>query len=174
MQQKEAPMAERFAHILVPIDFNPASDAALVCARDIAERFGARLTLLHVVTDPNATGFLTPEMYVPASLDTQEMSVRGGRERLERLASTLAGRVPFTIDVRIGDVVNEIKDFVRNGQVDLIVMGTHGRRGLAHLFLGSVAEEMLRTSPCPVLTMRAQAATAVTVEDATRVHAPVA
>ena len=158
-------MAERFAHILVPIDFYPASDAALTCARDIAERFGARLTLLHVVTDPSATGYLTPEMYVPPSLDTQETFLRNGREALERLAATLEGRVPFTIDVRLGDVVNEIRDFVRTGQVDLLVMGTHGRKGLAHLFLGSVAEEMLRTAPCPVLTMRAPAANPVVLQE---------
>ena len=158
-------MAERFGHILVPVDFNPASDAALTCARDVAERFGARLTLLHVVTDPGATGYVTPEMYVPPSLDTQETLVRNGREALERLAATLEGRVPLTTEVRIGDVVNEIKDFVRTEQVDLLVMGTHGRRGLAHLFLGSVAEQMLRTAQCPVLTMRAPAVNPLVVQE---------
>ena len=167
-------MAERFAHILVPVDFNPASDAALRCARDIAERFGARLTLFHVVSDPSATGYLTPEMYVPPSLDTQEMLVRNGREGLERLAATLEGRVPMTLDVRIGDVANEIRDFVRTAQVDLIVMGTHGRRGLAHLFLGSVAEQMLRTAPCPVLTMRAPAVNPLVIQEGAKHAQPLA
>jgi universal stress protein A len=166
-------MAERFAHILVPIDFNPASDAALGYAADIAEKFAARLTLLHVVTDPNATGFLTPEMYVPASVDAQETFLRTGRERLERLSATLKGRLPVTIDVRIGEVAQEIHTLVRTQKVDLLVMGTHGRRGLAHLLIGSVAEQMLRTAPCPVLTMRAPSPNAGALEEmAGHAHLP--
>ena len=59
-------MAGRFTHILVPTDFNPASDAALACAKELAARFDARLTLLHAVNDPLVTGVWTPDVYVPA------------------------------------------------------------------------------------------------------------
>ena len=149
-------MARRFNHILVPTDFNPASDAALACAKDIADKFGAHLSLLHVVTDPKATGFWTPEVYIPATPETQERFLREARERLENaLSPEERSRFTVTIEARIGAVADQIEDFARQQKVDLIVMGTHGRRGLAHLLLGSVAEHMLRGAPCPVLTTHA-------------------
>ena len=161
-------MAGRFTHILVPTDFNPASDAALACAKDIADKFGARLSLLHVVTDPKATGFWTPEVYVPAIPETQERFLREGRERLANaLSPEERSRFSVTIEARIGAVADHIQDFAREQKVDLIVMGTHGRRGLAHLLLGSVAEHMLRGAPCPVLTTHAEAQSAAASENAT-------
>ena len=161
-------MAARFTHILVPTDFQPASDAALRCARDIADRFGARLSLLHVVTDPKAAGFWTPEVYVPAGAETQERFLREARERLEN-ALTPDDRVRFgaAIEARIGAVTEHIQDFAREQHVDLIVMGTHGRRGLSHLLLGSVAEGVLRTAACPVLTTHAEAGAEVASEPVT-------
>lgn len=150
-------MAARITHILVPMDFNPASEAALACAKDLADKYGARLSLLHVVTDPKATGFWTPEVYVPAIPETRERFLREARERLENvLTADERSRFSVTIDAEIGAVAEEIQDFAREQHVDLIVMGTHGRKGLAHLFLGSVAEHVLRSAPCPVLTIRAQ------------------
>lgn len=158
-------MAGRFTHILVPTDFNPASDAALACARDIADKFGARLSLLHVVTDPQATGFWTPEVYVPASSETRERFLREARERLESASRPEErSRFTVTIEVRVGAVADQIQDFAREQNVDLIVMGTHGRRGLAHLLLGSVAERVLRSAPCPVLTTHAEAPARVASE----------
>jgi nucleotide-binding universal stress UspA family protein len=65
-------------------------------------------------------------------------------------------RFAVTIEARVGPPQQIIEDFVREHAVDLIVMGTHGRRGLSHLFLGSVAERIVRLSPCPVLTMHAE------------------
>lgn len=151
-------MAGRFTHILVPTDFNPASHAALECAKEIAERFGARLSLLHVVTDPKATGFWTPEVYVPATPETQEGFLREARKRLDSaLSPEERSRFTATIDVRLGAVADRIQEVALEQQVDLIVMGTHGRRGLAHLLLGSVAERVLRSAPCPVLTTHAPA-----------------
>ena len=153
-------MAGRFTRILVPTDFNPASDAALACAKDIADRFGARLSLLHVVTDPKATGFWTPEVYVPATSEARERFLREARERLQNaLSPEERSRFSVTIEARIGAVAGHIEDFAREQKIDLIVMGTHGRRGLAHLFLGSVAEQMVRGAPCPVLTTHAEAHT---------------
>jgi nucleotide-binding universal stress UspA family protein len=142
-----------FRHILVPTDFEPASAAALTCARDIAARFGARLSLLHVITDPKATGLWTPDVYVPASPETRQAFLRGSRQRLES-ALPVADRERFhvTLEARIGAAAEAIVDYARENGVDLIVMGTHGRRGVVHLMLGSVAELVVRYASCPVLT----------------------
>lgn len=147
----------RITHILVPADFSPASDAALAWATDLAQQYGARVSLLHVVTDPRAVGMWTPEVYVPANAETQERLLREARERLERaLPADERSRFAVTIDARLGDVAENILEAAREQHVDLIVMGTHGRHGLAHLLLGSVAERVLRDATCPVLTTHAE------------------
>ena len=161
-------MAERITHILVPMDFNPASDAALACAKDLAAKYGARLSLLHVVTNPDATGVWTPDVYVPASPGTRERFLREARARLENTVTTEERtRFRVTIEADIGAVAEKIQDFAREQHVDLIVMGTHGRKGLAHLFLGSVAERVLRSASCPVLTSHAAAASEPSPENVT-------
>ena len=158
-------MAGTFTHILVPTDFAPASDAALVCARNLAAKYGARLSMLHVLTNPEATGMWTPEVYVPASLEARERLAREARERVERaLTADERRRSDVTIQIRIGSVAGDILEFAREQHVDLIVMGTHGRRGLSHLLLGSVAEQVLRSAPCPVLTTRDLTATETVVD----------
>ena len=163
-------MAGRITHILVPTDFAPASDAALACARNLAEKYGARLSMLHVLTNPEATGVWTPEIYVPASLEARERLAREARDRVEKaLTADERTRTDVTIQIRIGSVAEDILEFAREHSVDLIVMGTHGRRGLSHLLLGSVAEQVLRSAPCPVLTARAPADTEATLETATSV-----
>jgi nucleotide-binding universal stress UspA family protein len=153
----EAMMAGRITHILVATDFSPASEAALAWARDLVRQYAARLSLLHVVTDPRATGVLTSEVYVPADPETQERLMREATDRLEQaLPPNERRQFGVTIEARIGDVADTILETAREQKVDLIVMGTHGRHGLAHLLLGSVAERVLRDAPCPVLTARAQ------------------
>ena len=158
-------MAGRITHILVPTDFAPASDAALACARNLAEKYDARLSMLHVLTNPEATGVWTPEVYVPASLEARERLAREARDRVESaLTAEERTRTDVTIQIRIGSVATDILEFAREQHVDLIVMGTHGRRGLSHLLLGSVAEQVLRSAPCPVLTTRALAETEAAAE----------
>ena len=158
-------MTARFTHILVPTDFGPAAGAALVYAKELAEQFGARLSLLHVVTDPTANGTWTPELYVPATAETRDRFIREATERLEQ-AVTTEERQRFRVanEVRIGSAADNIQEVAREQHVDLIVMGTHGRRGLAHMFLGSVAERVVRGAPCPVLTTHAQHEPAVANE----------
>jgi len=150
-------MTARFTHILVPTDFGPAADAAFVYAKELAQRFGARLSLLHVVTDPSAMGTWTPELYVPAPQETREGFLRAAREKLQQALSVEEReRFSVTNEVRIGSAADTIQELAREQHVDLIVMGTHGRRGLAHMFLGSVAERVVRGAPCPVLTTHAE------------------
>jgi nucleotide-binding universal stress UspA family protein len=161
-------MAGNITHILVPTDFGPASDAALAIARNLAGQYGARLSMLHVLTSPEATGVWTPEVFMPASAEARERLTREAQERIESsLTAEDRTRSDVTILIRIGSVAEHILDFSREREVDLIVMGTHGRRGLSHLLLGSVAEQVLRSAPCPVLTTRAMAeAEEVADEDA--------
>jgi nucleotide-binding universal stress UspA family protein len=148
-------MTGRFTRILVPTDFGTASEAALACARELATRFEARLSLLHVVEDPMVAGVWTPEVYVGASAELRDTLLRDARQRLDQsLTAEERDRFRATIDVRIGTAADAIGEFARENAFDLIVMGTHGRRGLAHMFLGSVAERLVRTAPCPVLTIR--------------------
>jgi nucleotide-binding universal stress UspA family protein len=149
-------MAGRFTHILVPTDFNPASDAALEHAKELALKFDARLSLLHVVTDPRATGVWTPDVYVPASQEMRDRFLREAQRRLADILSPEEGaRFSVTLEARIGAVAPAILDYAVDRNVDLIVMGTHGRTGLSHMLLGSVAERIIRTAPCPVLTAHA-------------------
>ena len=139
--------------ILVPLDFSDTSTRALEQAKSVAERFNATIELLHVVPNPyipDASPFYTP---LPADfLDEVE---RDARKRLDE-SLTLAERDRFKARrvVIVGDPLTEIVEHATREKVDLIVMGTHGRRGVAHLFLGSVAERVVRTAPCPVLTVR--------------------
>jgi nucleotide-binding universal stress UspA family protein len=149
-------MAGRFSRILVPTDFGAASDAALECAKELARRFNSRLHVLHVVEDPVATGVWTPDVYIGASAELRDRLLHDANERLAAVL-TEAERTEFRAltEVRTGGAADTIGEFAREKTIDLIVMGTHGRRGLSHMFLGSVAERMVRTAPCPVLTVRA-------------------
>ncbi|HEU4891348.1 MAG TPA: universal stress protein [Vicinamibacterales bacterium] len=153
-------MAVGFTHILVPLDFNPASDEALVRAKQLADRFNARLSLLHVVVDPKARGTWTADIYVPAIPEVRDLLVNTARAQLAA-AVTDAERdhLRVTVDARVGAVADVILDVARTHHIDLIVMGTHGRRGLSHLVMGSIAEKVVREAPCPVMTTHAADAT---------------
>ena len=165
-------MSERFSRILVPLDFGAASDAALTYAKELAATFHARLFLLHIVEDPSATGAWTPEIFVAASAELCKTLLSDARQRLES-ALTAAERERFSasLDVWVGAAADGIGAFAREKAIDLIVMGTHGRRGLAHMFLGSVAERVVRTAPCPVLTVRGDRRKDVSAENLDTVEA---
>jgi universal stress protein A len=144
-----------YRRILVPLDFSDSSMRALGHARTLAERFEASLELLYVVPNPfiaNAASLEAGMVLPPGFLDELE---RDARQRLDG-ALTAAERERFKARsvVRIGDPLLEIVEHARVEGVDLIVMGTHGRTGVSHLFLGSVAERVVRTATCPVLTVR--------------------
>lgn len=141
---------------VVAYDFSKHSEAALFAALDLAKRFEATIKLLHVLHTP-------PIAYPSAagSLDLPPTALLEIREHAqEALAKVAAG-----IDSANGSVeshvvegvsVNQaIVDFCEEQSAELLIMGTHGRTGMAHVFLGSVAERTLRHAPCPVLTVRA-------------------
>jgi nucleotide-binding universal stress UspA family protein len=148
-------MARPFARILVPTDFSETSDAALAYAKALAAQLDASLHLLHVFADPYAAAAYAPEVYAPLPADARERAIRDVEQRLgERMDPAEQERFKATTAVVTGLTAKQIVRYADSQQIDLIVMGTHGRRGVAHLILGSVAEHVVRTSNCPVLTVR--------------------
>ena len=139
-------------HILVPSDFSATADRALEYTIALAQQLHARLTLLHVFDlTPLAMG--EPATVVPTTaLDTLETEaqhlLQASLERVQR-----AGLQAESLFVQ-GTPTQTIVDTAGVQGVDLIIMGTHGRTGLQHVLLGSVAEKVLRLAPCPVLVTR--------------------
>lgn len=142
-----------FKHILVATDFGEASDRALDVAVAMAEKFGAQLTLLHAswippVYDAYGQGFdwHTDEMTSAAKKELSATLVKA-KERYPTADGLVVTAEPWDAILRIAKARG----------ADLIVMGTHGRRGLSRVFLGSVAEKVVRLSPIPVLTVSGKA-----------------
>lgn len=143
------PVSFPFRSILVPLDFDDSSKAALELAKQLAPTGDATLHLLHVIAIVLAPG-------EPATMFVaREDEVKAA---LEKIAREQLGIAKYQIHTRTGDTARGIVEAARELHTDLIVMPTHGRRGLPHFFLGSVAERVVREAPCPVLTMRPTAA----------------
>ncbi len=146
-------MAPQITRILVPTDFSDIADAALAYAATLADRLGASLHLIHVFSDPDDVALNTPELSVRVAPERGQRALTEAwdalRQRLYANETTLEG----TCVVVSGLTAMEIVRYVGDQKIDLIVMGTHGRRGFAHLLLGSVAEYVVRIAPCPVLTV---------------------
>lgn len=140
--------------ICVPTDFSEQAEHALIYGVTMAKKFSAQLHLLHVVQDIAPT---VPEPGL-AILPTDEIMrnlEQGAKEGLENLISADVGKdLDIVRNVRHGVPFHEIARYSKAETIDLLVLGTHGRTGLAHFLLGSVAERVVRTSPCPVLTVR--------------------
>jgi len=135
-------------HILCPVDFSETSDVALDVASKLARQNGAKLFIVHVeanaaVAHPGLFGGLPPVAW----------------KDKHRLNATLptATEVLFEHDLLIGNPVDEIVKFAKKKDVDLIVLGSHGLTGVLRVLMGSVAEGVVRRSPVPVLTVKADA-----------------
>ena len=138
--------------IMVATDFSPTSKEALEYGRMLAERFGVPLHLVHVCEQP-AMAAAWSDGY---SLMLADLEKEVRKEAEQRLASMIAPgwKIPVTTEVLNGSPARTLVEAAREHGVSLIVMGTHGYSGLAHVVLGSVAERVVRTAPCPVLTVR--------------------
>ena len=136
-------------NLLVPIDFSPCAERALDYACALAGRLGAKV---HVV---NAIGAALPELSI-ALTDHMIASIRHNNAAgLDKLLAPRRAHTTFgEVRVADGDARDAILDTAKAVHADLIVIGTHGRRGLSRAFLGSVAEDVLRRAPCPVLAVR--------------------
>jgi nucleotide-binding universal stress UspA family protein len=139
-----------FQKILVPTDFSPHAHEALLTAVELSRRYAATLTLLHVF---EPVTYAVPEGYVLYTpIQMQELSsVFEQRLAATRVDAEGAGAGRVDTQLRSGAVAPEITDYAREASFDLIVMGTHGRRGFRRLLLGSVTEKVVRTAPCDVL-----------------------
>ena len=143
-----------FNRILVPMDFSEPSDAALEYARTVATRFGGTVHLLHVAEDPYRALY-SAEVYVPIMEGLREEILTDALDRLKnRLRSSDVRELGATAEAIIGMPARSIVEYAGAHDIDLIVMGTHGRGGMSHLLMGSVAERVVRTAGCPVLTVR--------------------
>jgi nucleotide-binding universal stress UspA family protein len=148
-EEKPPAAGVRMGKIVVPIDFSDCSLDALEFAVQFNKPFGAAITLLHVM-EPVAYG-LDFTLVPPREWKLQKERVAA---RLEELATALTvSGVTADHVLRSGLPSDSIIGFVRERGFDLVIMGTHGRRGLSHLLSGSVAGAMLRLAPCPVLTV---------------------
>ena len=140
-------------HIVVPVDFGDASEAALAYARMLAIQFNASLTVVHVYDDVFARAAFVPEIYGAVPPGPGEEAVRDLHARLTALLHPSVPR-GGSVEVLYGPTAKAIVDYAAQSGASLIVMGTHGRRGLAHAVLGSVAGQVLRGARCPVLVVR--------------------
>jgi nucleotide-binding universal stress UspA family protein len=141
--------------ILAPTDLSHHCHGALAHAVLLAEKLQATLHLLHVL--PEFVAPVGPEPMLVPTLP-EEFYAEAEKQAIESLESCLLpewGRPPkLAYAARWGDVTMAIVDHAREVHADLLVLSTHGRAGLSHLLMGSVAERILRDAPCPVLTVR--------------------
>jgi nucleotide-binding universal stress UspA family protein len=141
--------------ILYATDFSPASGPAFMRALDLARANRAQLTALHVMAPPilyTPDGYALPETYDRLLADTRAAA----RKQLDRLVTRAkAAKVRARGLLLEGVAHDRIVRTARSSHADLVVIGTHGRTGLARLFLGSVASRVIATATCPVLSVRA-------------------
>jgi nucleotide-binding universal stress UspA family protein len=140
-----------FKSIVVPLDFGESSEQALETAIELTRKLGTSLTLLHVYEIPayayGGMNFVATDLVGPIQ--------EAARKQLEQTLADVRKRVPEARALlRRGVPWSEILAGVEETRGDLVVIGTHGRRGLSHALLGSVAERVVRTSPVPVLVVR--------------------
>jgi nucleotide-binding universal stress UspA family protein len=146
-------MALEWKKILCPVDFSDASRAALRVACELARRFDGEVTVFHAYPLP---GYTLPEGTVlPASGMLQELAEQTDALLARWKAEAVADGAPRVATGKsIGEPAAEIVAEAEDGKYDAVVVGTHGRTGLAHVLLGSVAERVVRRAPMPVVTVR--------------------
>jgi len=139
--------------VLLPTDFSEYSKSALPYAADIARKYGAKLVLLHIFDEE----LLSP-IFFETGGTAQEYFQRLQNRFEAAVEDFLTGidtsEIDFEYELGNGTPFVEIVRFAKENGIDLIVIGTHGRTGISHALLGSVAERVVRKAPCPVLTVR--------------------
>jgi nucleotide-binding universal stress UspA family protein len=146
----------QFRHILAPSDFSEYSKKAVASALELAKKFGAKLTILHVVEPPP----YPVEGYAPPSMSAtflEDLERQATQDLAQLVPEAEASGLEVVRLVVVGTPYRKIIETAEAEQVDLLVMATAGRTGFSHLLLGSIAERVVRTATCPVLTMRPHA-----------------
>ncbi len=148
--------------ILVPVDFSELSPAVIQAAVDIGEVRNAEVDLLHVaeILSHYGDGY-TPFGYGQTTIASmQDKQMEDARTKIESRLEDMARKIPTRVKVKTtvlwGNPLKEIVQAAESGNFDLIVMATHGRKGMNRFFIGSVTEEVIRRAPCPVLAIRAK------------------
>jgi universal stress protein A len=141
--------------ILVATDFSLDADGALAYALSLARTIPASVHVVHIVDNPLAAGVWSSEVYTTEIAGLQINLVHDAEKQLRRgLRAIDHHGIELTSDVRAGRPGPAIVACAREGAYDLIIVASHGRTGLAHLVMGSVAEYVVRHAPCPVLVVR--------------------
>lgn len=139
--------------ILFPTDFSEPAEYAWSYALTFAQEFGAEVHLLHVIAPPPRLTEAYAVDYDPEKM-VGSLSAEANATLDRQIEAAKSRGLVFRREVRVGVDFREIIDYATKHDVDLIAMATHGRSGLAHVLLGSVAEKVVRKAPCPVLTIK--------------------
>ena len=144
--------------ILCPIDFSEPSEAALSTAVDLAEHYAAEVVLMHAVNEidpmPAPSYTLTPQMVEQIPQLMEQMKENATRALEALVKQYIGSRVRTDVRVTTGVAARSIVDIAAGEHMDLIVIATHGRSGIKGILFGSVAEKVVRTAECPVLTVK--------------------
>jgi universal stress protein A len=140
--------------ILVPTDFSNHSDQALQWGASLAGKYGAQMLLLHVIPPAVEEVSMHGLEWETAIMD---LEAKVEAQLYEIASQELEESLPVDVKIAVGKPAEEILRVANEEAVDLVVMGTHGHTGLTHVLLGSTAETVLRSAPCPVFTVRAEA-----------------
>jgi nucleotide-binding universal stress UspA family protein len=139
--------------ILFPTDFSEPAQYAWSYALTFAQEFGAEIHLLHVIAPPPRLTEAYAVDYDPEKM-VGSLSAEANATMDRQIEAAKSRGLVFRREVRVGVDFREIIDYATKHNIDLIAMATHGRSGLAHVLLGSVAEKVVRKAPCPVLTIK--------------------
>lgn len=148
MHTVEAGKRIALKNILFATDFSPCSNAALPYALSVARRYGATLHAAHVMPTKAELVLMSPESW-PTVAEEEDKRIQPYIDRLEKQLQA----IPHNVLTPRGSVANAIAQIIEEREIDLLVLGTHGRAGVGKLLMGSVAEEVFRRAPCPVLTI---------------------
>lgn len=141
--------AIRLKKIMCPVDFSDFSHAALPLAKQLARKFDASIELVHVVD----ARLDYPEWTAQAAVNNSAQLAESAEKELNELAETMDG-IKTTVKVVVGISHTALINIVKDDNIDLVVMPSHGRKGITHALLGSVAEKVVRLAPSPVLVVR--------------------
>lgn len=140
----------KLRRILVPVDFSDSSRKALAYAASLGRQFSAQILLLHVseILSP------PPNILLPSAEQLNDAAVEDAKKRLGEWKSDLEPRLTVRTEVLRGGAAEQIVSHAKATEADLVIMGTHGRKGISHLVMGSTAERVVRHAPCPVMVVR--------------------
>lgn len=142
----------KIQHILFPVDFTESSKKIVSYVKQFVQSCNAQLTLIHVIRGPeDFAGF---ELGAAWWTSIQKEVMDGAQQAMEQFIKDNLSDVPnVKTFITIGDIVEEVVKYADANKVDLILLGTHGRKGLEKAMFGSVAEGVVKSAPCPVLTI---------------------